>query len=172
MANPFTYVNGSTPITFPNGPGQSTDNLTALPNGQAMGLGAIGLAGTQYYDDEVGPIKIMLANTSSTGTISLYVIVSPDNVNWTGGISPNAHADQSTLITSYMNSGPPSPFQIGSSINVQSGVLAYEFASFSIVSILLYWPTFYTLVIANNSGANFSATAAQFVAQHNLIGFV
>lgn len=171
MANPFTYINGSAPITFPNGPGQSVDNLTALPNGQAMGLGAIGAAGLQYYDDEVGPIKITLANTSSTGTISLFIIVSPDNINWTAGISPNAHSDQSTLITTYRNYGG-APFMISSPLNVQSGVLTYQFAGFSVTSVLLYWPTFYSLVILNNSGANFSATASQFTAQHNLIGFV
>lgn len=171
MANPFTYVNGSSPITFPNGPGQSTDNLTALPNGQAMGLGAIGVPGLQYYDDEVGPIKVTLASSSASGTISLYIIVSPDGVNWTGGISPNAHADQSSLINNYNSYGPPSPFRVGNPINIQSGVLTYEFASFSIASVLLYWPTFYALVPYNLSGVNFSSTSSQFTAQHNLIGF-
>ena len=39
MSNPLSVASL---VTFPLGPGQLTDNLTGLPNGQAEGLGALG----------------------------------------------------------------------------------------------------------------------------------
>ena len=98
MSNPLSVASLA---TFPLGPGQSTDNLTGLPNGQAKGLGALGTTLVQYYDDIVAPIQIKSGSSvSGSGTVSLFLVCSEDGVSWTNGINPNSTSDQSSLIES------------------------------------------------------------------------
>jgi len=93
MSNPLSVASLA---TFPLGPAQSTDNLTALPNGQAKGLGALGTTLVQYYDDIVAPIQIKSGSAvSGSGTVSLYLVCSEDGISWTNGINPNSTSDQS-----------------------------------------------------------------------------
>jgi hypothetical protein len=95
MSNPLSVASLA---TFPLGPGQSTDNLTALPDGQAKGLGALGTTLVQYYDDVVAPILIKSGNSvNGSGIASLFLVCSEDGTSWTNGINPNSTSDQSSL---------------------------------------------------------------------------
>lgn len=152
------------PVTFPNGPGQPTDNLTALPSGQAMGLGAVGVALQQYWDDNVGPMTVTTgASVSGSGTFQLYLVVSEDGTHWTNGISPGAHSDQSALLTGLT----PVPF----TLSTPAASTSYVFPEFSVYQLLGYMPTFWTLVAYNQTGGALAASSASFFAQHNLINY-
>lgn len=162
MANPLIV---NTLTTFPNGPAQPTDNLTALPNSQAKGLGSVGLLQHQYYDDNVAPIQIRSGTgTSPTGSAGLYLVLSEDGVNWTDGILPNSALDQSAKLIN------ASSYQIFS-ISVNVDATLFYFREFSVVSKIGYMPTFWAILIYNQSGANFDVTATNFRAQHSLVDY-
>jgi hypothetical protein len=161
MANPFSVAGVA---TWPNGPGAGTDNLTALPNNTAYGLGSVGTTTTQYYDDNVAPIKIKsgASGVSASGTASLYLVVSEDNTIFTNGVSPSAQSDQSAAIVL----GPPLQ-----QIQVTANGTTYYFREFSLAGVLFYMPSFWAVVIYNQSGAAFDGTAANFSAKHSLISY-
>lgn len=170
MANPYQYINPSGPAAFPYGPGQTPDNLTGLPNGQALFLGAVGTTQLQYYDDNIAPFEFTLT-TPSNGVITLLIIVSEDGVVWTGGINPGSTpGDQSGQVQAYLNSGPPAPFQL-IRVNTSTSATFYTTAAFSIAQVLNYMPTFWAIGIWNQSGSAFSNLSGQFYAKHNLIGY-
>jgi hypothetical protein len=161
MSNPLTVASLA---TFPLGPGQSTDNLTALPNGQAKGLGALGTSLVQYYDDVVAPIQIKSGSSvSGSGTVSLYLVCSEDGTSWTNGISPISTSDQSSLIGSL-----PS---LTSVVTVTANAALYYFPEFSVYSLLGFMPTYWSILIYNQSGAAFDLTAANFYAKHSLVSY-
>jgi hypothetical protein len=164
----FVYVNGPIPVPFPYGPGGALgDNLTGLPDGYAMGLGALGAAGLQYYDDNMASLMITSGSgVSPTGTASLYVVVSEDGVRWTNGVNPSVNEDQSLQIMTGVN-----PVPALQTIDVTVDGSTYYFRLFSIASVLLYMPTFWAIVIGNDSGAAFSANPSGFYAAHSLIGY-
>jgi hypothetical protein len=167
MSNPFIPASL---VTFPYGPsGISGDNITGLANGQAKGLGAVGTALTQYYDDNVAPVRILsgASGVSGSGTASMYVVISEDGANWTNGVNPNSTSDQSALV----GSSSANPLPVLQTINVVANATTYEFAGFSIASVLLYMPTYWAIVIYNQSGAAFNGTSSNFVANHTLISF-
>ena len=162
MSNPLSVASLA---TFPLGPGQSTDNLTALPNGQAKGLGALGTTLVQYYDDIVAPIQIKsdAAGVTGSGTASLFLVCSEDGANWTNGINPNSTADQSSLIGSLLALSPV--------VTVSANGALYYFPEFSVYSLLGFMPTYWSLLVYNQSGAAFDATAANFIAKHSLVSY-
>jgi hypothetical protein len=148
---------------MPHGPAQGTDALTSMPNGSAYGLGSLGAATTQYYDDNIAPIKITTATgTSASGVALLFLVVSEDNTNWTNGINPAVNTDQSGKLT-----GINPLFTV--SANVDS--TAFFFPEFTVASVLGYMPSFWAVVVWNQSGAAFNATAGNFFASHSLISF-
>jgi len=150
--------------TFPLGPAQSTDNLTALPNGQAKGLGALGTTLVQYYDDIVAPIQIKSGSAvSGSGTVSLYLVCSEDGISWTNGLNPNSTSDQSSLIGSLASLTPM--------VTVAANAALYYFSEFSVYSLLGFMPTYWSILVYNQSGAAFDVTAANFYAKHSLVSY-
>ena len=161
MSNPLSVASLA---TFPLGPGQSTDNLTALQNGQAKGLGALGTTLVQYYDDIVAPIQIKSGSSvSGSGSVSLFLVCSEDGTNWTNGINPNSSADQSSLIGTLT---PLTP-----AMTVASNATIYVLPEFSIYSLLGFMPTYWSIVVYNQSGAALDATATNFIAKHSLVSY-
>jgi hypothetical protein len=162
VANPLSVAALS---TFPLGPGQSTDNLSGLPNGQAKGMGSLGTTLLQYYDDIVGPIQIRSgpSGVSGSGTVSFYLVCSEDNTHWTGGINPNATTDQSSLLSTLPALSPV--------LAVTANATLYILPEFSIYSVLGFVPTYWSVVVYNQSGAALDVTASNFRAQHSLISY-
>jgi hypothetical protein len=150
----------ASPVTFPLGPGQGTDNLTALASGQARGLGVIGTNQVLVSDIVIAPIQIE-TGASAAGTVELRLIVSEDNSHWTDGISPVSTSDQSSLIKT-----APQPV---SPINVEAAATQYWFPGFSVLAVLGYIPMFSAVVVWNRSGSSFNATASNFYAQYSTI---
>lgn len=161
MSNPLSVASLA---TFPLGPGQSTDNLTALPNGQAKGLGALGTSLVQYYDDIVAPIRIKSGGSASgSGTASLFLVCSEDGTTWTNGINPNSTSDQSSLLGSLASLTPV--------VTVAASAALYYFPEFSVYSLLGFMPTFWAIVVYNQSGAALDSAATNFIAQHSLVSY-
>jgi len=161
MSNPLSVASLA---TFPLGPAQSTDNLTALPNGQAKGLGALGTTLVQYYDDIVAPIQIKSGSAvSGSGTVSLYLVCSEDGISWTNGINPNSTSDQSSLIGSLASLTPM--------VTVAANAALYYFPEFSVYSLLGFMPTYWSILVYNQSGAAFDVMAANFYAKHSLVSY-
>jgi hypothetical protein len=157
MSNPFSR--GSL-TTFPDGPGQVTDNLTALPNGFARGLGAVQLvsAGAPAADCVVAPIQIKSGTgTSGTGNCALYIICSEDNTIYDSEVSPGSTSDQSGVISSARLVQP---------ITVSADATLYAFNEFSVWSKLGFIPTWFTVVVYNQSGAALDVTASNFSAKY------
>jgi hypothetical protein len=161
MSNPLSVASLA---TFPLGPGQSTDNLTALPSGHAKGLGALGTSLVQYYDDIVAPIQIKSGGSvTGSGTTSLFLVCSEDGTSWTNGINPNSISDQSSLIGSLPSLTPM--------VTVAANSALYYFPEFSVYSLLGFMPTYWAIVVYNQSGAAFDGTAANFIAKHSLVSY-
>jgi hypothetical protein len=154
MSNPLSVA---ALTTFP-----LASNLTSLPSTQAMGLGSLGTTLLQYYDDNVAPIQITsgASGVSASGTASLYVVCSEDNTHWTGGVNPAVTADQSAALAT---------LTALSTIAVVANATTYEFPEFSIYSVLGFMPTYWAVVIYNQSGAAFASSG--FIAQHSLISY-
>jgi hypothetical protein len=163
MTNPFV-VNAR--VQFPNGPGQAQDNLTAMPSNFSRAMGVIGSGQTQYYDDNIGPITILTnsSGVSATGTITCYIITSEDNVHWTDNISPTASGDQTSKIVS-------APIAPGGVINATAASTIYTLPEFSIASALGFMPSYWSIVIRNQSGTQLSSGSANFDCAHSLITF-
>jgi hypothetical protein len=53
---------------------------------------------------------------------------------------------------------------------VANGALHY-FPEFSIYSLLGFMPTYWALLVYNQSGTAFDATAANFIAKHTLVSY-
>jgi len=161
MSNPLSVASLA---TFPLGPGQSTDNLTGLPNSQAKGLGTLGATLVQYYDDIVAPIQIKSGSSvSGSGTVSLFLVCSEDGVSWTNGINPNSTSDQSSLIGSLASLMPV--------VTMTANATLYHFPEFSVYSLLGFMPTYWSILVYNQSGAALDPTAANFYAKHSLVSY-
>ena len=123
MSNPLSVASLA---TFPLGPGQSTDNLTALPDGQAKGLGALGTTLVQYYDDMVAPILIKSGNSvNGSGIASLFLVCSEDGTSRTNGMNPDSTSDQSSLIGSLASLTP--------AVRVAANATLYYFPDFRFI---------------------------------------
>ncbi len=164
MANPFSR---GALVTFPLGPAQATDNLTSLPNTQAKGLGAVAgsVSGSPYSDIIVAPIQIKsnAAGVSANGNASLYIVCSEDDALWDGVILPNSTSDQSALLIGA---------RLVQSIDVTVNATTYAFREFSVWSFLGFVPEWFAVLVLNNSGAAFDATAASFKAQYVLESYL
>lgn len=157
---------------FTLGPGQATDNVTGLPNLNLKGLGHVGTAQTTYVDAVVSPIFVRTASSgvSNTGAITLFIVAAEEIASpsrFTDGIDPDATANQITSLGQATLSNMVDRITGGSN-GLQNGTV-YCFQGFSVKSVLGYAPTFWALVIMNNSGANLSAVAGQHYARYTLI---
>jgi hypothetical protein len=56
-------------------------------------------------------------------------------------------------------------------ITVTANATTYLFPEFSIYSLLGFMPTYWAIVVYNQSGAALDATAANFYAKHSLISY-
>lgn len=159
--------------TFPQGPGQATDNLTGLANNSALGLGIIGTASIDAKDIKVGSVLITTGTVpgtpNGTGSASLYLAISEDGVNFTDGLNPNSTnaAQQSTIFISAQSL----PLMLVQRIFCPVSATQYRFNPFSVLQKLNYVPTFVGLYVVNNTGGQFGTTAAGFVAGFKLITF-
>jgi hypothetical protein len=159
--------------TFPQGPGQVTDNLTGLANNQTRGLGIVGTSTVDAKDVKVGVVKITTGTVPSspngTGTASLYLALSEDGVTFTDGLNPNSTdgvAQGNLFITSQSLAN-----MLVQRIFCPASATSYLFNAFSLVQKLGYVPTFFGLYVVNNTGASFSATSSNFLAGYKLITF-
>jgi hypothetical protein len=166
MSNP--WVRG-TPTAWPHGPGQSTDALTSLANGQALGLGKlwaenIGLV-TPFGDLILPPWKITTGAGSVSGAVSRYLITSEDGTLWTGGIDPASSSDQSTLLSAMLTYDGVNAALIDQ-VTASAANTAYYFRWRSLQSMLGNMPHYVSVVVYNQSGQALSATAANHSAQY------
>jgi hypothetical protein len=157
MANPLSVA---ALTAFP-----LVSNLQNLLNNQAKGLGQLGTAATQYYDDNVAPITIRsgASGVSSSGTVSFYLVCSEDGTNWTNGVNPNATTDQSAGLAGL----PPLQPVLG----VVANATNYILPEFSVYSVLGFMPCFWAIMVLNQSGAALDATLANFYARHSLVSY-
>jgi hypothetical protein len=165
MSNPWNRLSAS--VQFPYGPGQSTDNLTALSNNTLLCLGSIGISNFVYGDFIIAPIRFKsgASGVSASGTASLHLFTSEDGTIWTSGISPASSSDQSAQLAlgpTAPGGGPRAPLQI---VQVTANATSYAFDEFSVADVLNFVPTFFTVGILNQSGAAFDSTAANFSAK-------
>jgi hypothetical protein len=159
--------------TFPQGPGQATDNLTGLANNQTKGLGIVGTATIDAKDYKIGVVKITTGTVpgspSGTGTASLYLAISEDGTNFTDGLNPNSTdgVAQGNLFITSQSLGS----MLVQRVYCPASNTAYVFNAFSVLQKVGYVPTFFGLYVVNNTGAAFSVTAANFLAGYKLITF-
>lgn len=159
--------------TFPQGPGQGTDNLTGLPNNSALGLGIIGTATVDAKDIKIGSVLITTGTVplspNGAGSASLYLAISEDGVNFTDGLNPNSTnaAQQSALFVTSQSL----PAMLIQRIFCPASATQYRFNPSSVLKVCLYVPTFIGLYVVNNTGAQFSAVAAGFGAGYKLITY-
>ncbi len=159
--------------TFPQGPGQTPDNLTALPNNSALGLGIIGASGTDAKDIKVGSVLITTGTVpgspNGTGTASLYLAISEDGTNFTDGLNPNSTsaAAQSALFVTSQSL----PLMLVQRIACPASATQYRFNAFSVLQKLNYVPTFFGLYVVNNTGGAFGVSSAGFLAGYKLITY-
>lgn len=159
--------------TFPQGPGQTPDNLTALPNNQALGLGIVGSANIDGKDFKIGIVKITTGTVpgspNGTGTASLYLAIGEDGTNFTDGLNPNSTngSAQGALFITSQSLG----FMLVQKIACPASNTAYVFNAFSLLQKLSYVPTFFGLYVVNNTGATFGTSAAGFLAGYKAITF-
>lgn len=166
MSNP--WIRGA-PTVWPHGPGQSPDTLTALANGEALGMGKlwaenIGLA-TPLGDLILPPWRVTTGSGSVGGTISRYLIVSEDGSLWTGGIDPTTLSDQSTALLAMLGYDGANAALIDQ-ITVSTSTTAYYFRWRSLQSMLGNAPHYVSILVYNQSGQALSATAANHTAQY------
>ncbi len=159
--------------TFPQGPGQVTDNLTGLANNSALGLGIVGTALVDAKDIKIGSVLITTGTVplspNGTGSASLYLAISEDGTNFTDGLLPNstnAAVESGKFITSQSLA-----LMLVQRIFCPVSATQYRFNPFSVLQKLGYVPTFVGLYAVNNTGAQFSAVAAGFLAGFKLITF-
>lgn len=157
MASPYTY--GSVTV-MPNGPGQTTDNITALGSATALGLGVVNSGGVPYADVLVPPIKIETGSGATTGgTVGVYIITSEDNTIWTDGISPISASNQKSKIVTATLVGI---------INAIVANSTYYTPEFSVLSALglAEMPNYVAIVIDNETGGALHATSTNFSANY------
>lgn len=156
MSNPFTR----TTATWPKGPAQGTDNLTSLASNNAKGLGAVNPATQPAYDLLIAPLKITTGTgTSTTGTVSVYLVASEDNTVWPGGINPDSTSDQTAAL---------STATLLETITANADTTAfYSQKEYSVVGVLGFMPSYVAIIVQNNSGATLSATAGNHTAKYS-----
>ena len=88
---------------------------------------------------------------------------SEDGVNWTNGINPNSTSDQSSLIGSLVSLTPV--------VTVAANATLYYFPEFSVYSLLGFMPTYWSILVYNQSGAAFDLTSTNFYAKHSLVSY-
>lgn len=164
MTNPYTR---SSYTAFPNGPGQGTDNVTSLASGAASALGVIGPASPLPAADYlIGPSTVMTGTgPSTTGTLSLYVIVSEDGSHYTGGMSATATTNATALNAWLANASLNAITLRGvvQTILANAANTAYYFDEFNLSQLFTNIPSYWALLLVNNSGAALNATATNHV---------
>lgn len=154
MANPFSR--GSL-TTFP-----SSGNLVAMASGFALGLGAVSgvVAGAPYADIIVAPVQVKTGSVSGVSAyLNLYAACSEDNTVWDGTISPAATGNQSSVVgLTKLVQTLPTP---------ASGTI-YAFNEFSIWSTFGFIPSFFTILVQNNTLSALDVTGSNFVAKYAL----
>src|SRR5215475_5683639 len=95
----------ASPIVFPFGPGQGTDNVTGLAAAAAKVLGQVGTNQGIVFDYTVAPILIKTGTGATGGTVDILIAVSETSGAtgiWTDGIDPTLSSDQSAKISNQM----------------------------------------------------------------------
>ena len=161
MSNPWSRAS---PLTWPLGPNQTTDNFSGLPNGQAKCLGVISPSTlTQPFGDVILPPwqYTTAAGPTAGNTIQRYMLFSEDNVIWPGGINPTAITDQSVALTTWLAADSAA---VGGSlldtITIQSGAILYKSSWRSIRGLVGDVPTYMTVLVWNQSGVALAAFSA------------
>jgi hypothetical protein len=129
-------------------------NLNSLANGNVKALGTVDNSAVRANNYQI-KLKITANSTgvSATGTVTVYLVRSNDNSDWTDGISPSSTSDQSASIKNATIIGVFNLNAVNQVLIVQFDLLmeggpvpAYD------------CPKFWTLAIGNGSGAAFAAS--------------
>ena len=170
MANPLTVA--APYATFPMGPGTAgTDNISGLGNNQAKAVGVVGTTGTQYYDDLIAAIKLTSAasGVSATGSVSFYIICGESPLGggttpWTNNVDPISTSTQSGNLAGMTPISPP--------LSMTTNNTACYYLWFSIYSVVMDMPSYWSIVVYNQSGANFPATSGtNHIMRHSLVSY-
>jgi hypothetical protein len=155
MSNPFSR---GALTSFP-----VSGNLTAMPSGFALGLGAVSgvVAGAPYADIVVAPIQIKTgAGALPNGYVSLYGICSEDNTIWDGTVSPSASGSS--------QAGAVATVALIQSLETPATGTIYAFNEFSVWSKFGFIPSYFTPVVQNNTGATLDVSGTNFSAKYAL----
>ena len=163
MAAPITR---GTLVVFPQGPGETTDNLTSLGDGEAKGLGAID-SGAKA-DEIIAPIRVKsdAAAWAAGDKVSIYLVHSEDDIVWTDNIDPDATADQAAKILAAHHV---------QTLPLEANDTELWFREFSLFSELGFMPKWWGVVVFNQgvaTGADLSATAGDHFAKHAPMNWV
>jgi len=158
----------TSPLTFPFGPAQATDNVTSLAAGAAKVLGQVGVNQGVVWDYTVAPMQIKSGTGTTAGTVDILIAVSetsgaPPTGNWTDFIDPTLATDQSSKITDQMT--------LARTLNVSAASTLYKADGFGLYNILGRQPMFWTLVIRNNTNFALDTTAANFIFMYSQMNF-
>lgn len=153
-------------VVFPQGPGETTDNLTSLGDGEAKGLGAIDSG--DKADEVVAPIRVKsdAAGWAAGDKMSLYLVHSEDDVVWTDDIDPNATTDQAAKILAAHHV---------QTLPLEANATNLWFREFSLFSELGFMPKWWGVVVFNQAvaaDADLSATDTDHYAKHAPINWV
>jgi hypothetical protein len=158
MSNPW---NRASPATWPNGPNQTTDNFSSLPNGQAKGLGVISpsTGSAPFGDIILPPWKFMLsANPTAGNSISRYLLFSEDDVLWPGNIGPTSPSDQSSLLAAWLAADPlVANLALIDTLTMQGTQTLYLTRWVSIRGLIGNVPSYCAILVYNNSGQALAA---------------
>jgi hypothetical protein len=140
-------------------------NLVSLAPGAAKCLGVLGnqVTLTQYFDCNVAPMQIKIPG-AAFGAIERRIIFSEDNVNWDGGISPTANADQSGLVGF-------ARFVDSTNISAPSAV-TYLLGEFDVLPTFgASMPMFWSILIWNRTNLAFSSVLTDFISNYTIISY-
>jgi hypothetical protein len=170
MSDPWLRSPSVSPFiaNWPNGPNQSTDNVTALAAGAANGMGVLnaeqlGIQSTPWGDIIIPVWKLTLASSPTTGgLISRYLLFSEDDILWPGAINPSVGqgTNQAAALAAWLLSDPQAAnLALLDQLTVQSGQTVYQTRWYSVRGLIGTVPRFLSILLANGASVAFSATA-------------
>lgn len=161
MSNPWSRA---TPVVWPNGPNQTTDNMSSLASAAAKGLGIVspGTVSQPFGDIILPPWKITLASGPTVGNaISRYLLFSEDGSLWPGGINPSSASDQSAALAAWLAYDPTAAdLALIDTLTMSNAVTVYQTRWQSLRGLIGNIPSYCAVLLYNNSGVALAAYSA------------
>jgi hypothetical protein len=126
----------------------SASNINSLASAAAKPLGAVDNSSALAVNYRCY-LKVTLNSTgvSSTGTLSIYLLESTDNSNWSDGISPSGSSD---IASSVKNAKLLAVL----TANANNQVIYYDFDILGdLQGVMRDCPKYFSLVLLNSTGA-------------------